>query len=171
MKKRLALTCALALIALPAIVSAQKVRTDFDPSVDFSAFKTFAWTDGTPSPNPFGEQRIHQIVEAALVAKGLTRVDAHPDLLVATHVVTQERKELTTYGYGGSWRWGGGTATTTVDTYTEGTLAVDLVNATTKQLVWRGVGTDTASDKAEKNTKKVQKAVDKMFTNYPPGKK
>ena len=48
---------------------------------------------------------------------------------------------------------------------------VDLYDAHTKKLVWRGVGTDTASDKADKNAKEIQKAVDKMFKDYPPKKK
>jgi hypothetical protein len=55
-----------------------------------------------------------------------------------------------------------------VKTYTQGTLVVDLYDGHTKQLVWRGTGTDTASDKADKNNAMIQKAVAKMFAHYPP---
>ena len=56
--------------------------------------------------------------------------------------MTQDHQTLNTYydGFGGGWRWGGGfgDATTTVDHYKVGTLVVDLFDAQTKQLVWRG---------------------------------
>jgi hypothetical protein len=47
-------------------------------------------------------------------------------------------------------------------------LSMSKVKPQQKQLVFRGTATDTLSDKAEKNTKKIQKAVEKMFKKYPP---
>jgi hypothetical protein len=159
---------ALVVTLLPAVAHAQKVDTDFDPAVDFRTFKTYSWTTGTPSPNPIGEQRIQDAVNKALQAKGLKLVTANPDLVVATHAVGKEEKEPVSTGYGGPYRWGDGMATTSVYTYVKGTLAVDLYSAQSKKLAWRGVATDTMSDKAEKNADKVIKAVDKMFKSYPP---
>jgi hypothetical protein len=49
----------------------------------------------------------------------------------------------------------------------EGTLVVNLYDAKTKKMVWRGVATATASDKPTKNTEKMNKALDKMFEKYP----
>jgi hypothetical protein len=40
-----------------------------------------------------------------------------------------------------------------------------------KQLVWRGAGTDTLSDKPETNSAKLNKALAKMFEQYPPTQK
>jgi Domain of unknown function (DUF4136) len=34
--------------------------------------------------------------------------------------------------------------------------------------MWRGLAHDQLSDKPEKNTEKLQKAVDKMFDKFPP---
>jgi hypothetical protein len=166
---RIRIAVVASVLALASLcVFAQQVNTDFDPKADFAAFKTYAWTTGTPSPNPLGETRIHDAVNQRLQAKGMKLVTEKPDVFVATHVVTKEQKELNTMGYGGGWRFGGGMATTSVTTYVQGTLAVDLYSAQTKGLVWRGVGTDTASDKADKNAEKVNKALDKMFKNFPP---
>jgi len=64
-----------------------------------------------------------------------------------------------------------GTAQTTVSEYTVGTLVVDIFDAKSKQLVFRGTATDELSDKPEKNVKKVEKAAEKMFKNFPPGSK
>ena len=38
----------------------------------------------------------------------------------------------------------------------------------TRDLLWRGVITDTLSDKAEKNVKKLDKNVQKLFKHFPP---
>jgi hypothetical protein len=59
-------------------------------------------------------------------------------------------------------------ATTTVENYKEGTLVVDMFDANTKKLLWRGNATDTLSDKSDKNIKKLDKSVEKMFKDFPP---
>ena len=87
--------------------------------------------------------------------------------------------QLTTYGSGGGpgWGWGPrygygwgstGISTTTSSTIPVGTLVIDLMDPEQKQLVFRGIATDTLSDKPEKNTEKIQKAVTKVFEKYPP---
>lgn len=152
--------------ASAATALAQKVNTDSDPAAPFSSFKTYAWTVGTPSPNPLGDQRIHDSVDRQLAAKGLTKRADNPDLVVATHVMTHEERQLVANGFGYGWYGGLGT-TVTEQTYVQGTLVVDLYDAHTKKMVWRGTATDTASDKADKNTKKVNKALAKMFERYP----
>ena len=167
MRTWIQLAAILGSVLLPVSSFAQKVSVDFDSKAPFATYKTYAWTTGTPSPNPLGEQRIRDGVDQRMAAKGLKKVDSNPDVVVATHAVAQEQKELNAYGFGGGPRWGG-TGTARVDTYVQGTLVVDLYDAGTKQLVWRGVGTDTASDKPEKNTQKLNKVLDKMFKDYPP---
>ena len=164
---------ALALAACLSVVSVvaygQKVNTDSDPSARFGSYKTYAWTVGTPSPNPLGEQRIHAAIDSQLTAKGLRLDKERPDLVLATHVTSREEKELIAngYGYGGWWYGGGGITTAHIETYLQGTLVVDIYDAMTKKMIWRGTATDTVSDKAAKNTKKINKAVAKMFERYP----
>ena len=53
--------------------------------------------------------------------------------------------------------------------YKVGTLVVDLYDAKTKQLIWRGSAENTLSDKATKNEKNLDKGVTKMFKAFPPG--
>lgn len=52
-----------------------------------------------------------------------------------------------------------------------GTLVVDINSGKTKQLIWRGAAKGTLSDKPEKNSEKIDKAVAKMFKKYPPSGK
>jgi hypothetical protein len=177
--KRLGLLAAVALGAILAAspARAQKVDADFDEAANFAAFKTFAFKDGTPAKNPLYHKRIVDALSRALMAEGMTMDENNPDVIVAYHGSTSDEVSIDTnnwgYTYGGSWRWGGMygapmSSTTTVRKYKTGTLVVDMWDARSKQLAWRGVASDTMSDKAEKNEKKINKAVEKMFKKYPP---
>jgi hypothetical protein len=66
---------------------------------------------------------------------------------------------------------GMGTATTTESEYRVGTLVVDIFQGKSKNLLWRGIAQDELSDKTDKNVKKLGKASDKMFKDFPPGSK
>jgi Domain of unknown function (DUF4136) len=46
-------------------------------------------------------------------------------------------------------------------------MIVDLYDAKTKSLVWRGLAQDTLSNNGNKNSQLVAKAVQKMFKQYP----
>jgi len=59
-------------------------------------------------------------------------------------------------------------ATTTVENVPVGTLVIDMYDTSNKQLIWRGLAHDQLSDKPDKDTKKLEKAVNKMFDNFPP---
>jgi hypothetical protein len=157
---------ALALAALTAGVAyAQHVTTDSDPAAPFATYKTYAWTPGTAADVSLTEQRIHDGVNAQLQGKGMTQVDSNPNVFVATHVTTHAVPQVIADGFG-PWGFGGGMAT--VQTYTEGSLIVDLYDATTKKMVWRGVATATVSSKPEKNAQKIDKSLMKLFARYPP---
>ena len=58
--------------------------------------------------------------------------------------------------------------TTAVNEFTVGTMIVDIFDAKTKALVWRGIGVDELSDKADKNQKKIVNATKDMFKKFPP---
>ena len=59
-----------------------------------------------------------------------------------------------------------GSTTSRSHTYTKGTLVVDFWDAKTKNMVFRGTSTDTLSDKPEKNEKKINKGMAKMFKEF-----
>ena len=150
-----------------AVILAQKVKVDSNPSAPFATYKTYGWVTGTTAPNPLNDQRLHASVDQRLAARGLTKNAASPDLIVTTHVTTQQHQELVPTGFVyGSW-WGGLGGSAYVETSVEGTLILDFYDAKTKQMVWRGVATATASEKPTKNIEKMNKALDKMFEQFP----
>jgi hypothetical protein len=94
--------------------------------------------------------------------------------------ITHNQQTLNTFydGFGGGWGWrrfggggfgGLGEATTTTETYKVGTLVVDLFDAKSKQLIWRGNSSDTLSNNSNKNIQNLDKDVAKMFKQFPPG--
>jgi hypothetical protein len=158
--------------ALPA----QEVKTDYDRSANFAQYKTYSW-EHVKTKDPLDVDRIKSAVNAALAAKGLTQVDSGGDVSVIAIEMTQNQQTLNTFydGFGGGWGWrrfgggGLGEATTTTETYKVGTLVVDLYDAKTKTLIWRGSASDTLSNNSDKNIKNLDKGVEKMFKKFPPG--
>ena len=153
---------------------AQQVKSDYDRSADFSHYKTYSW-EKVQTSDPLWVDRIKEAVNSALAGKGLTPVASGGDIAIVAIEMTKNQQTLNTFydGFGGGWRWGGGfgNATTTVDNYKVGTLVVDLFDANSKQIIWRGSSSDTVSDKSDKNIKNLDKGVQKMFDHYPPGAK
>jgi hypothetical protein len=151
----------------------QHIQTDFDHRANFSRYKTYSWQEVKAS-NSLWDDRIKDAVNAQLAAKGWTQVDNGADVAIVAIKTTQTEKTLQTFydGLGGGWRWRGfggfGESTTTEQDYKEGTLVVDMYDASTKQLIWRASAEDMLSDKAEKNEKNLDKGVAKMFKSFPP---
>ena len=162
------------LLVMVAAAFAQHVQTDFDHHANFSQYKTYSWQEIKPA-NSLWDARIKNAVDAQLAAKGWTQVDNGGDVAIVAIKTTQTQRTLQTFydGMGGGWRWRGmggfGQSTTTEQDYKEGTLVVDLYDAKTKQLIWRGSAQDTLSDKATQNEKNLNKGVAKMFKAFPPG--
>jgi hypothetical protein len=59
-------------------------------------------------------------------------------------------------------------ATTTEETYTIGTLVVDLFDDRPKKLIWRGKATDILPEDPKKTTKRLSKDIEKLFKKFPP---
>jgi hypothetical protein len=170
--QRIVLTAALAIVVLSIPALAQKVETDYDHSVNFTQYHTYSWGH-VHATDPVFEQRMRDAVDRALQAKGWQQVPTGGDATVTAVAIRRNRAEYNTFytGLGPGWRWhgwGGGMETTTVEKIPVGTLVVDIYETGSERLVWRGLAHDQLSDKPEKNTQKLQKAVEKMFDKFPP---
>lgn len=153
-----------------------KVTTDYDRKADFSSYKTFMWLREPRLQDPLMVQRVKDAVNAQLTAKGWQLVTENADIAVSANGATRQEQTLETWysGYPG-WQWhglghgyGSGPASTRVETYTVGTLVVDLFDTSKKQVVYRATASDVVSDKPEKNTKTMNKVIEKMFKHFPP---
>lgn len=146
------------------------VKTDYDHQADFSKYKTYSWI-GAKGSNDLWSERIMQDVDAQLQSKGWSKLESGGDATVSAFGRTQEHQTLETYynGFGGGWRWRGfGDAATVVENTPVGSLTVDVFDARTKHLIWRGTATDTLSGELEENAQKLQRTVEDIFTHFPP---
>ena len=157
-----------------ALIAMAAVSTDYDHHADFSRIHTYSWL-GVKAGNSIWQDRITQAVDSALQAKGWQRTESGGDATVSAFGRVTQQDTLETYydGFPGwGWRgWAGmGTATTTVVPEQVGNLTVDIFDGNTKQLIFRGRASDVLSSKPEKNDKKMEESVDKMFKSFPPNK-
>ena len=173
-------------LILAAGCAGQQVTTDYSPATSFSQFKTFALVSSpdTTAAQQLLDQRVRNAVQAQLTTKGLTPTDReNADLYVGYGMVDKTHRQVYTYndgwGWGGGWgwrywRWGVAWPMTVqrgIETYTDGTVVVNLVDAKTKQVVWEGEVPDVVNlpvDNPVRATKEVDAAVTKLFTKYPP---
>ena len=150
---------------------AQQITTEFDQAVDFGKVKTFAIRDGqlrSPSPalnTELTKKRVEAAIERALTAKGLTKASGNSDVNVFYTLGSLRQVETETFPAG---RRGLGTRVATVPN-TEGTLVIDLRDATTGSLVWHGVATEKEPNPA-KLAEKLDDMVKKVIAKYPPKK-
>ena len=166
-----------ALVALaPASLLLAKVITDYDHHSDFSRYHTYSWIK-VEAQDSLWNNRIKRAIDAQLADKGWQQVPSGGDADVTAIGATHNQQSLDTLytGFGGGWRWRGfgntGTATTTVRNIPVGRLIVDIFDGNSKQLVWRGIATDTLTGNPEKNEKKLGKSVTEMFKKFPPPSK
>jgi hypothetical protein len=158
---------------LASCASGPTVSSDYNPATNFAQYHSFGFMATDRIVDPMVDARIKDGIAAALTAKGWTRNDQNPDVLVVTHVQLSEQTQLNTYneGWGYGWRWGGGMSTTQVQKIPVGTVIVDLVDPKIKQMIWRGTASDTLKENATPEQKQtaVNNAMTQLFQNFPPG--
>ena len=176
MRRAAALFAVLALVAA-AGCSTLETSVDWDRTKDFSGYKTWAWKDDGSITNDLLAKRIQNGIAAELASKGLTRADANPDLWIAVHARLSKQTRVDYYNSGWGYGWYGGyygggmtMSTATVREIPVGTLIVDLVDAKRKDLVWRGIATDTLKPERspDEKEKALGAALAKLFQDYPP---
>ena len=174
---RTKLILALLFIVSAASASGQKVQVGSDRTIDITKYKTYAWAKGASMSNPLIHQIVVDAVDRSMAAKGLIKVDANAEVNVVVWAATESDLHIS-YP---SWHPSLNSVATGIAVgsqtwpVTKGTLVVDLIDATTRNSIWRGQATDTlehgptgnmAKD-AKSVEKKIRKAVDKMFKQFP----
>jgi hypothetical protein len=156
-----------------------KVTSDYDNTAPFASYKTYAFTpEAMQLPvDDLNRGRFVAAVEKELGLKGFTKSDK-ADVLVDMKLASETKQTATAtsnggyYGRGYRYGWGGGFSTTTInyDSYKEGTLFIDIIDAAKQQLVWqgRGVATLNPDASADKRVANINNAVKMIFTKYPP---
>ena len=160
-----------------------KMAVDFNPNLDFSKYKTFAYLGGVESLvrlqlNPeLLNNRLHRAVVRELTAKGLREVqpEENPDLVVRYWVEAEANAQVTGtahWGVWGSYYYGYWTVMyTTMSTPVthKGLLGIELIDARARDLAWRlFVSEKIIHNDPDKIWKTADKNILKAFKSYPP---
>jgi hypothetical protein len=167
MKTRFAL-CAMLVCITSAVAVGQQVSVNYNHGQSFSQYHTYAWGSNNANQirNSILAQVAQQDIDTALQGKGIQKVQESekPDLILTANGGMKQETSYTAWGMRGI---GGGMGGISPQQNVEGTLIVDLYDAKTQSLVWRGIGQDTLSNNGNKNQQMVQKAIQKMFKQWP----
>jgi hypothetical protein len=156
------------IVCMSAIAVGQTVSANYNHGQSFGQYHTYAW--GSENANQVKDSILAQVaqqdIDTALQGKGLQKVQEtqNPDLLLTASGGMKQETSYTAMGMRGI---GGGMGSITPEQNVVGALIVDLFDAKTKSLVWRGIGQDTLSNNGNKNQQMVGKAVQKMFKQWP----
>ena len=176
------------LFVVASVALGQKVNVDWERGANFPRYRTYAWGEcEDPGELRLWQPRIVQNIEFQLAAKGFRKAPPgqRPDVIVSYRSDVEERASFVEYdygygpgwglgpalGWGPSWGWGwnGGPVTVEPVVQRKFALTVEIVDARQNQLLWRGDATDNLSSKSDKNIKRLRRAVEKLFRNYPYG--
>ena len=175
-----------AAILLSACSSGPAIESDYDRTVDFSQYKTYAFFNPMGIENPnyssiFGSV-FRDAIGKEMESRGYT-VSDNPDLMINVSGRMQDKTKVTTtsdpymgggyYGYrrGAYGTWGGyGYGTQThVSNYTEGTVNVDMVDRMQKRMVWEGIAVGRVNEKntPDETRANIYSGIKEMFAGYP----
>lgn len=176
------------------------VSTDYDPAWRLAPGASYGWVQpkekGESDPlydNDLVESRVQRAVDERLAAHGLQRATGagEPTLLVAYHIGREEKIDIDTfhswYGYYPCWGcWGprygyapgfghghgyGSGTDIWVQEYTEDRLIIDLIDAQSRRLVWRGVAERRLPSMETPGEREayIRETVSAIFEEFPPG--
>jgi len=191
---RLCISLAVSVVALGSVAVLAQDSYDYRRGENFAGIRTFAFKATPPMApeayktttydSPLQRERTNAAIAAQLEARGMRRDDQHPDVYIVTH--RTYKADYTyyggAYGWGGPYAWGGyyagypGWAGWNGGGYVYeellGTLTVDVEDAKSGTLLWRGIETGHVhqSSKPQKRDKRVNDEVREVFKHFPvPG--
>jgi hypothetical protein len=176
------LFCLIAMLMAPQ--ARAKMNVDFNPNLDFSKYKTFAYIGGVEhlvmqqlNPDEIRD-RVHEAVARELTKRGLKEVkrDGNPDLVVRYFADSQSEANFAATGDWGGFDlfiadyWAYTYDLWTVTTTREGSLMIDLIDVKRKDLAWR-LFLEQKILNVDKVWEKVNQEITKSFESYPPTEK
>jgi hypothetical protein len=163
----------LSLMLTAVVAYGVSVKTDYDKDYDLGKLKTFAFKEQSRSSkdplstNSLLDNRIKDALRSQLEARGYQYAqDGNADFLVCYFASSMERQNIQDFGYGfpRRWRWGFGPQIWT-NYYTVGSVVVDFVDPSSKELIWRGIASQTVSG-VNPSDKQVSKGVDDLLKHF-----
>jgi Domain of unknown function (DUF4136) len=191
MKIRIHLLCLALLAASMQACASAKIGYDYDAGVNFSGYHVYDWapeeqekTGDRRIDNAQVDIRIRSAIGAQLRRKGYTTsIDAKPDFYVAYHVGVKDLSpDVSTQYYsdgmaGKAFSHSADTRSQSEQTtsgeaqsYHSGTFLVDIIDAGSKQVVWRGTaaGEIESGLTSRERDERLRGIVHSILSHFPP---
>lgn len=172
-----------ALLLMAASSFADDIKVDYNHHANFATYRTYSWSS-VKVTNQLNADRIKRAMDSLLQQKGWQMVPSGGQVtIMATDNIHTEQEAETYYdgmggGWGGGWGWGGwgwgggdggfGDATTTTNDVRMSHLVIDMFDAKSKSLLWRGVSRGELTDNPNKNRNRLHEDIQHMFKDFPP---
>jgi hypothetical protein len=178
MRKMTFLFTTLAALALAGCAT-MNVSSHIERNVNFAEYVTYDWgpPDNLPvgdprlDNNPFFNDYLQGAIEKRLAAKGFERAaTGRPDLLIHYHASVNQKLDV--YEVDNRYGYCYDNCQPQIVDFELGTLVVDIVDAKTSKVVWRGWAQDTMNgviDDQQRLEKQVDEGVTKMLVFLPRG--
>ena len=154
--------------------SGVSVENDYDPSQDFSKFKSWTWAPMQPQADGSDYsrvsnltlERIHGAVQCELTERGFTKMESDKTDFWVQHYAAVGQRIEPYAGYNHGW-YGDDIIVTE-----EGTIVVDFISPKDKRLVWRGTARSAIDDSMtpEERETRIREAVKEILAQFPPKK-
>lgn len=147
-----------------------RVTSDFDRSADFNSYKTYNYHKKGIEKlelNDLDKRRIVNAIDAQMAAKGFTKTEASPDLLINVLASSKEKINIDN-GYGGYWGgpyWG---SPSRVYQYTSGTIIIDIVDDKNNKLIWQAAGDGLNVSDLDRKADDIPEAIAEIMAKFPP---
>jgi hypothetical protein len=154
------------------------VSSHVQRGLDFSQYRTYDWgpADALPTGdprldrNPFFKDHVEGAVEKQLAARGFSRpTSGTADLLLHYHASITQRIDVNRVDREYGYCYGGDCQARVVE-YEAGTLVLDVVDARTNKVIWRGWALDSVEDvlnNQDTMARKINQAVTRMLDRFP----
>jgi uncharacterized protein DUF4136 len=158
------------------------VRTAAAPDAQFANLHTFivmaapqrrdanSSNDDPMLQNSITYHALHNDLVSNFQERGYVIDSTKPDFAVAAYATARQKLNVNEYDYGYPyWRhgWWGPIGVPDVTEYTEGTVVVDVINPTSKELLWRGQGVADVSDDPQTYAKELARTVAHIVDRFP----
>lgn len=164
----------LIVLAITCLFSCTRIdiRTDFDHAINFNEFQTYAFdetndvSDSDQLADTLVQKRLQKVIGEELKKKGIkqVRIDNDPDLIVNYRIGVVDKWALGRKSLSGE-----STISRAVKHRgKEGTLVIQLMESTGKDVVWRSTVIANLEQIRQENLEIASKAIRKAFANYPP---
>ena len=153
------------------VVSAYGQKVQYR-SANFASYKTYQWVEipGGAVSDQLIDQAIKWAVDEKLAKKGLTRVERCADLYIGYQATIEQQNNVELARRGTSRWWSADILPSETSILRIEALLVNLFDPRIKHLIWRGGVSKTIelNKNPAKNYRALQKAMAKLFKNYPP---